>query len=1238
MTGKIKGFLAAFLTVIVTASTIGIMPVKAASLSPDEIYSKAYYAVINAVNQKTQKSINEARKAISALNDANMGWAVGEFSKQVDQIQHPFLVNIISAITKAQAETTQMNINAAKAAIDPDMPDIWKNSYSSAVDLIQQQLMQKAVDAYNKANDSKSQADKDYANKMIEELKTAADTSISNWAKIMQEQINAIQVTDDNNSNTDKNIIQFKDSELEKLVRKEINKPTGFLYKDEVEKVTKLYSNGNISRLDGIEYLTNLNELYLSSDIIADFTPLEKMKKLETLSVKISNENNVHQLENLSSLSNLFWLEIYNLSSSKELESLTSLTGLAHIQIYDSNIDDYSALKSFKYLFDLKLSNDNISDISFLKDLTSIKDLDLSNNYIEDLSPISQLDLRKLVVLGNKIKDIKPIANMKNLSSLNASYNFIEDISSISNCTNLNWIAFDENYIKDISYLQNLKNLNTASLSRNIISDISVLGKLNNLSYIYIYGNPIVDASPIASMKLKMTDNLDVKKIEQAGKAAHSIINSIINNSMSDLEKEKAIYSYVMENAQYDYKAYETGIPTKEDPGDIYGTLICGYAVCDGYAHAMKVLGRLANLDIIYITGNVRSIGHAWNMINIAGSNYQLDATWDDGGQDIPSSYKFFNISDEDMAFYGYRSWDRKMYPKAAIFDNNYIDYCTKNGILINNYKTIKGTIYTKNSVDNDMDFVLNFDVKNKKTNEIYNAAYSESIKKGQNKCDFEVKIPGDENLDTYYLSYEIPNKWIDKYLYIGYYSNGKTEANRDNRTSISVSQTVNMEITSLKADPSKDINPSNFNIEFTGSSSSENSCAYTISAANDFTMPAYSAILYYAGYEDKEFMESNPLFQGSGILKTNHQGSEVKIPKGTFLGGNPSITRGMNIYYKIIIFSKDFNQDDIFNNSSDSSSILHNGNWVYGCQVPIGDIDSLPKGPITGIVDSTKVNGNILNFAPIVEESGYTYTSEIDAEYNYSLVKVNVSTSEKTVLASEINGLAGSMQILGDYLYYTDDSGLNRINLSNKQIEKLLDSSQFDGGINRGIYVTTKGIFYESQDGYKLYKIDVNTRETKLLLDHQCQDINVVGNYIYYINSSNTSKDNYEVSKVYKYNIITGEDTKVSDNPITKTLVSDGKYLYYSAQDINSNYDFFVYKMNFDGSNTTKICKVNFDNFNVENGNIYGNVHGDGVYKISTDGRLQKINSDTDVLSIIIGEQYIYEFKHDCSLVKLNK
>lgn len=181
-----KKILALVLSAAIISGGAAVTSVKADGLNEiDVIYTNAYNATAAAMESKSQKSVNEAREAIKAI-PLDLDWAIGEFSKQVDYIQQPIFEKAYNAIVTAQNESTQANINAAKAAIDPDMPDFYRSSYSSAVDLVQQENMKNAVDAFNKAVQSKLQEDKAAADALFADIKKSTDPAIVEWVDLVQ--------------------------------------------------------------------------------------------------------------------------------------------------------------------------------------------------------------------------------------------------------------------------------------------------------------------------------------------------------------------------------------------------------------------------------------------------------------------------------------------------------------------------------------------------------------------------------------------------------------------------------------------------------------------------------------------------------------------------------------------------------------------------------------------------------------------------------------------------------------------------------------------------------------------------------------------------------------------------------------------------------------------------------------------------------------------------------------------
>ena len=155
----------------------------------------------------------------------------------------------------------------------------------------------------------------------------------------------------------------------------------------EMETLTRLEAqNTNISDLTGLEYATNLTELYLgdthvegegwiNSNSIEDLSPLAGLTNLTWL---ILNQNNITDISAVAGLTNLTWLDLggNNLSNISPVAGLANLTGL---RLWKNNIVDISPVAGLTNLTELRLNQNNISDISPLGTNTGLGNGDTVN-------------------------------------------------------------------------------------------------------------------------------------------------------------------------------------------------------------------------------------------------------------------------------------------------------------------------------------------------------------------------------------------------------------------------------------------------------------------------------------------------------------------------------------------------------------------------------------------------------------------------------------------------------------------------------------------------------------------------------------------------------------------------------------------------------------------------------------------------------------------------------------------
>lgn len=112
----------------------------------------------------------------------------------------------------------------------------------------------------------------------------------------------------------------------------------------------------------------------------------------------------------------------------------------------------------------------------------------------------------------------------------------------------------------------------------------------------------------------------------------------------SDYEKVKGVYDYVIEHTTYDEEY--------TDEQDLRSVLLEGRGVCAGYARCVQYLLQQLGVECSYVTG-VAEEAHAWNIVNIEGEYYALDATWGDpvpeDGEEETRTYDYFCVTTEEI-------------------------------------------------------------------------------------------------------------------------------------------------------------------------------------------------------------------------------------------------------------------------------------------------------------------------------------------------------------------------------------------------------------------------------------------------------------------------------------------------------------------------------------------------------------------------------------------------------------
>ncbi|MBW7476049.1 S-layer homology domain-containing protein [Paenibacillus oenotherae] len=190
------------------------------------------------------------------------------------------------------------------------------------------------------------------------------------------------------------------------------------------------------------------------------------------------------------------------------------------------------------------------------------------------------------------------------------------------------------------------------------------------------YVNDEHDLLKVPGQALPVEMNND--RAKQVYAKAEAILKEIIQPDMTEYETELAIHDYLLLNIAYDYENYKKdSVP--EDSYTMYGALIGGIAVCQGYAYSAQLLLEMAGIEAHVVTGTANGIAHAWNKVKIGGEYYNLDVTWDDPVPDVSGrvTYGYFNVTDEELS--KDHKWSDKL-PAAKSVTYNYFAY---NGLTV---------------------------------------------------------------------------------------------------------------------------------------------------------------------------------------------------------------------------------------------------------------------------------------------------------------------------------------------------------------------------------------------------------------------------------------------------------------------------------------------------------------------------------------------------------------------------
>lgn len=126
-------------------------------------------------------------------------------------------------------------------------------------------------------------------------------------------------------------------------------------------------------------------------------------------------------------------------------------------------------------------------------------------------------------------------------------------------------------------------------------------------------------------------DETSLSVLEGETGSISSLSDALVAAARDDVDKARAIYTWVVHNIKYDFESLAAGV--RHDSAKEVLTRRKG--VCQGYSNLFTALAEAVGIEAVTINGTVKRAhpeaedqGHAWNAVKIGTDWFLLDTTW----------------------------------------------------------------------------------------------------------------------------------------------------------------------------------------------------------------------------------------------------------------------------------------------------------------------------------------------------------------------------------------------------------------------------------------------------------------------------------------------------------------------------------------------------------------------------------------------------------------------------------
>ena len=314
---------------------------------------------------------------------------------------------------------------------------------------------------------------------------------------------------------------------------------------------------GNITDLSDLAQMVNLEELALCNQKIEDISGLKELP-LKKLYLSKNMITDFSVLLNLIDLDTLCIME----NPAENLSVIGECTGILRLNIQGMNLTDIDFLKnlSLDYLdmSNVEVENNIFEPLAEMKKLDTLCMCDVNEAAAETLSQMSTL--KALFMWGDStiLENLKPLKGMTQLETL-AFTTQISSLEGIEQFPSLNFLSVSFSLVKDLSPVTGAKNLQVIDISNADIENFEPLFGHSGLTEVHCTEGQKekimkIDSSPDFEIYTQKGTKLSRSKMGRYG-TLNSIISAFklwISHQITDSGKDQKKQPRVLTEGRYE--------------------------------------------------------------------------------------------------------------------------------------------------------------------------------------------------------------------------------------------------------------------------------------------------------------------------------------------------------------------------------------------------------------------------------------------------------------------------------------------------------------------------------------------------------------------------------------------------------------------------------------------------------------------------------------------------------------